>query len=101
MNETRARTLVLTLSFIAFVLSFAAWLMFGVLGVKIQEEFGLTDMQLGLLGTIALINGSIWRLPFAAALVSRIAPSSVCICSACTMPVEFDEIGRPTRRTSS
>jgi MFS transporter, NNP family, nitrate/nitrite transporter len=64
MNETRARTLVLSLSFIAFVLSFAAWLMFGVLGVKIQEEFGLTDMQLGLLVTIALLNGSIWRLPF-------------------------------------
>jgi NNP family nitrate/nitrite transporter-like MFS transporter len=55
--------LVLWLSFIAFVLSFAAWLMFGILGVKIQQEFGLTDQQIGLLGTVALLNGAIWRLP--------------------------------------
>ena len=64
MNEPRARMVVLWLSFIAFVLSFAAWLMFGILGVKIQEEFHLTDQQLGLLGTVALLNGAIWRLPF-------------------------------------
>ena len=33
MNEPRARMVVLWLSFIAFVLSFAAWLMFaGILG---------------------------------------------------------------------
>jgi NNP family nitrate/nitrite transporter-like MFS transporter len=63
MTESRARMLVLWLSFIAFVLSFAAWLMFGILGVKIQQEFGLTDQQIGLLGTVALLNGAIWRLP--------------------------------------
>ena len=64
MNESRARMLVLWLSFVAFVLSFAAWLQFGILGVKIQQEFSLSDQQLGLLGTVALLNGAIWRLPF-------------------------------------
>ena len=63
MNESRARHLVLTLSFTAFVLSFAAWLMFGILGVEIRKEFHLTDQELGILGTVALLNGAIWRLP--------------------------------------
>ena len=31
------------MSTIAFTLMFAVWLMFGILGVPIQKEFGLTD----------------------------------------------------------
>jgi NNP family nitrate/nitrite transporter-like MFS transporter len=55
---------VLTLSTIAFTLMFAVWLMFGVLGVKIREEFKLDEVQFGWLTAIAVLNGSIWRLLF-------------------------------------
>jgi NNP family nitrate/nitrite transporter-like MFS transporter len=54
---------VLTLSTIAFTLLFAAWLMFGVLGVPIRKEFGLSDVQLSWLVAVAILNGSLWRLP--------------------------------------
>jgi MFS transporter, NNP family, nitrate/nitrite transporter len=54
---------VLTMSTIAFTLMFAAWLMFGVLGIPIRDEFGLTDVQLSWLSAVAILNGSLWRLP--------------------------------------
>jgi NNP family nitrate/nitrite transporter-like MFS transporter len=54
---------VLTLSTIAFTLMFAVWLMFGVLGIPIRAEFGLTDVQLAWLSAAAILNGSLWRLP--------------------------------------
>ncbi len=54
---------VLTLSTIAFTLMFAVWLMFGILGIPIRDEFGLSDVQLSWLTAVAVLNGSIWRLP--------------------------------------
>jgi len=42
---------------------FAVWLMFGVLGIPIRKEFGLTDVQLAWLSAVAILNGSLWRLP--------------------------------------
>lgn len=54
---------VLTMSTIAFTLLFAAWLMFGVLGVPIRDEFGLSDVELSWLSAVAILNGSLWRLP--------------------------------------
>jgi MFS transporter, NNP family, nitrate/nitrite transporter len=59
----RQRMRVLWLSFIGFALLFAAWTMFGVLGIPIRNEFGLTDMQLAWLSAIAILNGALWRLP--------------------------------------
>ncbi|MDP3889585.1 nitrate/nitrite transporter [Nocardioides sp.] len=56
-------TRVLTLSTVAFTLMFAAWLMFGVLGLPIRDEFGLTDVQLSWLSAVAILNGALWRLP--------------------------------------
>ena len=56
-------TRVLTLSTLAFTLMFAAWLMFGVLGVPIREEFDLSDVQLSWLSAVAILNGALWRLP--------------------------------------
>ncbi|WP_246160546.1 MFS transporter [Nocardioides humilatus] len=53
----------LALSTFAFTLLFAAWLMFGVLGVPIRDELGLSDVQLSWLSAVAILNGSIWRLP--------------------------------------
>ena len=54
---------VLTMSTIAFTLMFAVWLMFGILGVPIQKELGLTDPQLAWITAVAVLNGSLWRLP--------------------------------------
>jgi len=56
-------TRVLTLSTVAFTLLFAVWLMFGVLGVPIREELHLDTVQFSWLGAIAILSGSIWRLP--------------------------------------
>ncbi len=61
-QEHHERRAVLTLSTIGFTLMFAVWLMFGVLGVPIRQEFGLTDVQLSWLSAVAVLNGSIWRL---------------------------------------
>ena len=54
---------VVTMSTIAFTLMFAVWLMFGILGIPIQEEFGLSDVQLSWISAVAVLNGSMWRLP--------------------------------------
>jgi NNP family nitrate/nitrite transporter-like MFS transporter len=62
-REVSARR-ILTLSTAAFTLMFAVWLMFGVLGIPIRQEFGLTDVELGWLAAVAILNGSIWRLAF-------------------------------------
>lgn len=57
------RNRVLWLSTVAFTLMFAVWLMFGILGKPIQEEFGLTEVQLSWIVAAAALNGSLWRLP--------------------------------------
>jgi len=54
---------VLILSTAAFTLLFAVWLMFGVLGVPIKAELHLTKIQFSWLAAIAVLSGSIWRLP--------------------------------------
>jgi NNP family nitrate/nitrite transporter-like MFS transporter len=61
--ERSARMRVLVISTITFTLMFAVWLMFGILGIPIRAEFGLTDVQLAWLTAVAVLNGSIWRLP--------------------------------------
>ncbi|HQR80325.1 MAG TPA: MFS transporter, partial [Actinomycetota bacterium] len=55
---------VLVISTVAFTLMFAVWLMFGVLGIPIRKEFGLSDVQLSWITAVAVLNGAIWRLPF-------------------------------------
>jgi len=71
-------TRVLTLSTFAFTLMFAVWLMFGVLGIPIQKEFGISDSQLAWLSSVAILNGSIWRL-FLGVLADRIGGKRVTI----------------------
>ena len=51
------------MSTLAFTLMFAVWLMFGILGVPIQKELGLSDPQLAWITAVAVLNGSLWRLP--------------------------------------
>ncbi|MFZ0529828.1 MAG: MFS transporter [Propionicimonas sp.] len=69
---------VLVMSTIAFTVMFAVWLMFGVLGVEIQKELGLTDVELSWISAVAVLNGSIWRLP-AGMLTDRIGGRKVTI----------------------
>ena len=59
----KGRVSVLAWSTIGFTLMFAVWLMFGVLGIPIRDEFGLSDVQLSWITAVAVLNGSIWRLP--------------------------------------
>ncbi|HSO63588.1 MAG TPA: MFS transporter, partial [Ornithinibacter sp.] len=69
---------VLTMSTLAFTLMFAVWLMFGILGVPIQKELGLTDPELAWISAVAVLNGSLWRLP-AGMLTDRIGGRVVTI----------------------
>ncbi len=64
LTESAKRMRVVVLSTAAFTLLFAVWLMFGVLGVPIQKELNLTDVQLGWLGAAAILAGSLPRLNF-------------------------------------
>ena len=62
---------VLVLSTLSFTLMFGVWLMFGVLGIPIQTELGLSDNQLAWVVAVAILNGSLWRL-FLGVLADRI-----------------------------
>ncbi|MBU2604046.1 MAG: NarK/NasA family nitrate transporter [Actinobacteria bacterium] len=62
--EARQRQQVLWMSTVGFTLMFAVWLMFGVLGLPIRTELGLTPVQLSWISAVAILNGAIWRLPF-------------------------------------
>ncbi len=70
-SAARGHVRVLTVSTIAFTLMFAVWLMFGILGIPIRDEFGLSDSQLAWITAVAVLNGAIWRLP-AGILADRI-----------------------------
>ncbi len=61
-HEAPGAVRVLVLSTLSFTLMFGVWLMFGVLGIPIQTEFGLSDSQLAWISAVAILNGSIWRL---------------------------------------
>ncbi len=69
-REACGRTSVLAISTLGFTLMFAVWLMFGVLGIPIRKEFGLSSVQLSWITAVAILNGSIWRL-FAGILTDR------------------------------
>lgn len=59
----RGAVRVLVIATVGFTLMFAVWLMFGVLGVAIRDEFGLSDSQFAWLTSVAILNGALWRLP--------------------------------------
>lgn len=63
MSSSRS-TLVLLVTTLAFVTSFAVWMMFGVTGIPIREQLGLSATQFGLLTATPVLTGSILRLPF-------------------------------------
>ena len=70
-HEAPGAVRVLVLSTLSFTLLFGVWLMFGVLGIPIQAELGLSDSQLAWVVAVAILNGSLWRL-FLGVLADRI-----------------------------
>ncbi|MBC7297956.1 MAG: NarK/NasA family nitrate transporter, partial [Demequina sp.] len=72
------RTRVLVMSTTAFTVMFAVWMMFGILGIPIQKELGLSDVELAWVSAVAILNGSMWRLP-AGMLTDRIGGRKVTI----------------------
>jgi NNP family nitrate/nitrite transporter-like MFS transporter len=62
-NDAAAANRVLVLSTVAFTLLFAVWLMLGVLGVTIKAELKLSAVQFAWLTAIAILSGSLFRLP--------------------------------------
>lgn len=47
----------------AFVVCFAVWLMFGVIGIPIKRELNLNALEFGLLTSTPVLTGSLFRLP--------------------------------------
>lgn len=54
---------VLFASTFAFVVCFAVWMMFGVLGIPIRKELGLNATEFGLLTATPVLSGAALRLP--------------------------------------
>lgn len=52
----------LTASTVTFAICFAAWTIFSIIGVKIQEELGLSETQFGVLIATPVLTGSVIRL---------------------------------------
>ena len=47
----------------AFVVCFAVWLMFGVIGIQIRNELSLNGAEFGLLTSTPVLTGALFRLP--------------------------------------
>ena len=52
----------LGLSTVAFVLCFAVWTLFSIVGVRIKQELGLNDSEFGLLVATPVLTGALSRL---------------------------------------
>ena len=53
---------VLAMSTIDFTVMFAVWLMFGILGIEIQKELLLSDVELSWISALAVLNGQSYRV---------------------------------------
>jgi MFS transporter, NNP family, nitrate/nitrite transporter len=62
MSHLRSMT-VLGVTTWAFVVCFAVWLMFGVIGIPIKNELGLNGFEFGLLTSTPVLTGALLRLP--------------------------------------
>jgi NNP family nitrate/nitrite transporter-like MFS transporter len=54
---------VLVASTVAFVVCFAIWMMFSIIGIPIRETLKLNDTQFGLLAATPVLTGAVLRLP--------------------------------------
>src|SRR3989338_5713744 len=62
-SHTHQQISVLTMSTLAFVVCFAVWMMFAVIGVPIKAMLDLNETQFGLLVATPVLSGSLIRLP--------------------------------------
>ncbi|WP_371998838.1 MFS transporter (plasmid) [Tistrella mobilis] len=53
---------ILGMSTLAFTTSFAVWTIFSIIGIRIQQELGLSDTQFGLLAGTPILTGSLVRI---------------------------------------
>ncbi|HZT19839.1 MAG TPA: MFS transporter, partial [Dongiaceae bacterium] len=54
---------VLAVSTWAFTACFAAWMMFGVIGIPLRQQLQLNSTEFGLLTATPVLTGSLFRLP--------------------------------------
>jgi NNP family nitrate/nitrite transporter-like MFS transporter len=74
----------------AFVVCFAVWLMFGVIGIPISRELKLNGLEYGLLTSTPVLTGSLFRLPLGIwtdRFGGRIVMSTLLVL--CAVPVWF------------
>ncbi len=61
--STARSLVVLAVTTWAFTVCFAVWLMFGVTGIPIKRELGLSALEYGLLTSTPVLTGALFRLP--------------------------------------
>lgn len=61
-NDARSIRVLLITTF-AFLVCFAIWMMFGVIGIPIRKQLGLNASEFGLLTATPVLTGAIFRLP--------------------------------------
>jgi NNP family nitrate/nitrite transporter-like MFS transporter len=69
----------------AFVVCFAVWLMFGVIGIPIKNELGLNGLEFGLLTSTPVLTGALFRLPLGIWTGGRIVMFALLV--GCAIPV--------------
>jgi NNP family nitrate/nitrite transporter-like MFS transporter len=62
-NQNQQRVSVLASSTFAFIICFAVWMMFAVLGIPIKASLGLNETRFGLLAATPVLTGSLVRVP--------------------------------------
>ncbi|WP_058089292.1 MFS transporter [Aquabacterium parvum] len=62
-SNRRTAISVLVVSTLAFTVCFMVWMMFGVIGIPLKKQLGLTATQFGLLTATPVLTGSLVRVP--------------------------------------
>jgi MFS transporter, NNP family, nitrate/nitrite transporter len=61
-QQSRAYTILFASTF-AFMVCFAVWMMFGVIGIPLRKTLGLSNTEFGLLTSTPVLLGALMRLP--------------------------------------
>jgi len=62
-SQPRGNTRQLTLALVAFTVTFYGWALLGPLGPELQEDLGLSDVQLSVAVAVPVLLGSLMRVP--------------------------------------
>ena len=63
MRLSKQQISAVTMSTIAFMVCFAVWMMFAVIGIPIKKQLNLNETEFGLLIAMPVLTGSLIRLP--------------------------------------